>query len=100
MKLLQLALKAWEEFGKDNASQMSAAITYYVLFAVVPLTIFLVSVIHVVAPDEFQDDATDWIETFLNVTPDDVAIVLAEDAASSIEAEYGSNALVAIDLGE
>jgi len=97
MKLLQLALKAWEEFGKDNASQMSAAITYYVLFAVVPLTIFLVSAIHVVAPDEFQDDATDWIETFLNVTADDVTIVLAEDAASSIEAEYGSNALVAIE---
>ena len=97
MRFVQLGLSAWEEFGKDNASQMAAAITYYVLFAVVPLTIFIVSVIHVVAPDEFSDDATEWIESFLNVTSDDVTIVLTDDASSSIEAEYGSDALAEIE---
>lgn len=93
MKLVQLGLKAWEEFGKDNASQMSAAIAYYVLFAVVPLTIFLVSVVNVVVPNESRDNATEWIEDFLNVNPQDVSIALADDAASSIELQYGADAL-------
>ena len=96
-KLLLLARRAWEEFGKDNASQMAAAITYYVLFAVVPLTMFLVSVVNEVAPDESQDEATDWIETFLNVSPEEVSIALTDDATSSVEAQYGADALATIE---
>lgn len=97
MKLFQLALKAWEAFGKDNASQMAAAITYYVLFAVVPLTIFLVSVIHVVTPNDSRDQATGWIEDFLNVTPTEVNLALANDAATNIEVQYGADALAEIE---
>lgn len=95
--LLLLTRKAWEEFGRDNASQMAAAITYYVLFAVVPLTMFLVSIVQVVVPDGSQDDVTDSIEAFLNVNPEDVSIALADDATSSIETQYGTDALAVIE---
>lgn len=98
-KLLLLGRRAWEEFGRDNASQMAAAITYYVLFAVVPLTIFLVSVVNVVVPSESRDNATEWIEDFLNVTPQDVSIALADDATRSIELRYGPDALADIEQG-
>ena len=97
MKLLQLALKAWEAFGKDNASQMSAAIAYYVLFAVVPLTMFLVTIVNVALPEETREDATVWIEDFLNVDPQDVSILLTEDAKDSVVEQYGTEALVDIE---
>jgi len=96
-KLLKLALGAWEEFGKDNASQMAAAITYYVLFAVVPLTIFLVSVVNVVAPSESHDNATEWIEDFLNVTPTEFSFALTNDATRDIEVQHGAEALTEIE---
>ena len=95
--LLLLARRAWEEFGRDNASQMAAAITYYVLFAVVPMTMFLVSVINVAAPDESRDDAANWIESFLNVSPEDISIAVSDDAPSRIEAQHGGDALATIE---
>ncbi len=95
--LPQLALQAWEAFGKDNASQMSAAIAYYVLFAVVPFTMFLVIVVNVALPDESREDATAWIEDFLNVTPNEVSLALVDDAADSIAAQYGTDALAEIE---
>lgn len=95
--LLLLARKSWGEFGKDNASQMAAAITYYVLFAIVPLTMFLVSMVQVVVPDESQDDVTESIEAFLNVNPEDVSIVLADDAKSTIEAQSGTEVLATVE---
>ena len=95
--LLLLARRAWEEFGRDNASQMAAAITYYVLFAVVPMTMFLVSVINVAAPDESRDDAANWIESFLNVSPEDVSIAVSDDATTRIDAQHGADALATIE---
>ncbi len=39
------------QFGADNCSQMAAAIAYYVLFSLIPLLIFVVSVFGFVARD-------------------------------------------------
>jgi YihY family inner membrane protein len=95
--LILLATKTWEQFGKDNCSQMAAAITYHLLFAVVPLTIFLVSVASVVLPDDARADATERVEDFLNVRPDDVTITLQSDATDNIGGRYGADALPEIE---
>jgi len=96
-KLLLLATETVERFGDDNCSQMAAAITYYVLFAIVPLTMFLVSVTSVALPDDARVSATEWIEDYLNVTPEDVTLVLDATAAVSIEARYGPDAFAEIE---
>ena len=72
--LLLLVQKTWYEFGDDNASQMAAAITYYVLFAVVPLMIFLLSIATVALDEEREDDVTTAVEDYLNIVPEDINI--------------------------
>ena len=43
MKPLWLLVKrTFQKYGRDNCSQMAAAISYYVLFSIIPLTIVLV----------------------------------------------------------
>ncbi len=94
--LLLLARKTWYEFGDDNASQMAAAITYYVLFAVVPLMIFLLSVATVALDEERKNDVIAAVEDYLNIVPEDVSISVAGDTKSSIGTVYGADALAGI----
>ena len=61
--LLLLVEKTWYEFGEDNASQMAAAITYYVLFALVPLTIVILSSATIPAPRPPGMTITWWPST-------------------------------------
>ena len=95
--LLLLARKTWYEFGDDNASQMAAAITYYVLFAVVPLMIFLLSVATVALDEERKNDVIAAVEDYLNIVPEDVSISVAGDTKSSIGTVYGADALAGIE---
>lgn len=95
--LLLLARKTWYEFGNDNASQMAAAITYYVLFAVVPLMIFLLSVATVALDEERKNDVIAAVEGYLNIVPEDVSISVAGDTKSSIGTVYGADALAGIE---
>ena len=96
-KLLRLGLQAWQRFGEDNASQMAAAITYYVLFAIVPLTMLLFSVANVVVPSESRDDVTEWVEDFLNVSPEDVSVSLNDEGKRDLAAMHGEAAPTIID---
>lgn len=95
--LLLLVQKTWYEFGDDNASQMAAAITYYVLFAVVPLMIFLLSIATVALDEERKNDVTAAVEDYLNIVPEDVSISVAGDTKDSIETAYGADALGEIE---
>lgn len=96
--LLLLAQKTWYEFGEDNASQMAAAITYYVLFAIVPLTMFLVSIASMaMLDDERRSNAVEAIEDHLGVVPEDVSIALADGAASTVGGRYGASALEEVE---
>ncbi len=92
-----LVQRTWQQFGADNCSQMAAAIAYYVLFAVVPLTMFLVSVTTLIAGEEGRNKATEWVESYLDVTPQEVSIVLAGDAVSGITETYGTEAVADIE---
>jgi membrane protein len=51
-KLFLLAKRTFQEYGDDNCSLLAAAISYYVLFSVVPLTIFLASIFGFVMRNE------------------------------------------------
>jgi YihY family inner membrane protein len=96
--LLLLATKTWERFGADNATQMAAAMAYYVLFAIVPLAMFIIAIAGAAASDpDAQGKVTAWIEDYLQVAPGDVRIGIDADATDAIEARYGADALVEIE---
>lgn len=95
--ILLLVRKTWHEFGEDNASQMAAAITYYALFAVAPLTIFVLSVTTIVLGEEDKDAVTSAIEDYLDIVPEHVTISVTEDATSSLEDLYGRDGVSAIE---
>ncbi len=95
--LLLLVQKTWYEFGEDNASQMAAAITYYVLFAVVPLTIFVLSLAAIALDEEQQDEVVSAVEGYLNTVPEDVTISAAGGATNSIENAYGADGVAKIE---
>jgi len=50
--LILLAKRTFQEYGDDNCSMVAAAISYYVLFSVIPLTIFLASIFGFVMRNE------------------------------------------------
>ncbi|HEX9834516.1 MAG TPA: YihY/virulence factor BrkB family protein, partial [Mycobacterium sp.] len=61
MRLIWPLLKrTFREFSEDNCSQLAAAISYYVLFAIIPLAIFLTSVFGLLVQDsDIQDEVID-----------------------------------------
>ena len=69
MKTLWLLIRRTvQEYGDDNCSHMAAAISYYVLFSIIPLAIFTVSIFGLVVRDaDLQQDVADEIVDFLNV---------------------------------
>ena len=91
MKTLWLLIRRTaQEYGADNCSHMAAAISYYVLFSIIPLTIFLVSIFGLVVRDEErQEDVAEDIVDFLNIEAGDVIIELKDDAVIPDETERG-----------
>ena len=61
MRLIWPLLKrTFREFAEDNCSQLAAAISYYVLFSIIPLAIFLTSVFGLLVQDsDIQDEVID-----------------------------------------
>jgi YihY family inner membrane protein len=93
-----LVTQTWKEFGADNCTQMSAAMSYYILFALVPLTMFLVSLLGLAARSEevrqtVEEDVTDYLQ----VDTGDVVLKLNDDNLDALEARYGSDGVAAIE---
>ncbi|MFQ6019961.1 MAG: YihY/virulence factor BrkB family protein [Dehalococcoidia bacterium] len=64
--LLTLARRSVQEFFDDNCTQMAAAISYYVLFSLFPLLIFLVAVLGLVLRDsDLQREVIDAVVEFI-----------------------------------
>ncbi len=102
-KLWRLITRSWQGFGDDNCSQMAAAMSYHVLFAIVPLAMFAVSLTSVVAgTQEVQDRIVANTTEYLGVDEGDVFLELSsagltrtttahgEEAAAQIEGELAS----------
>ena len=92
MKTLWLLIRRTvQEYGDDNCSHMAAAISYYVLFSIIPLAIFLISIFGLVVRDEErQQDIAAEIVSFLDVEEGDFVLKPDEGA---IEALYGAGAV-------
>ncbi len=89
MKMVRLLVRrAVRRYNEDNASYMAAAISYYVLFSVVPLAFLLVAVFGLAVRDgERQQDVARGIVGTLNIESGD-ATLQADDAA--VSARYDS----------
>lgn len=58
--------RAIQEFLDDNCTQMAAAVSFYVLFSLFPLLIFVVAVLGLVLQDsDFQDKVIDAVLDFI-----------------------------------
>jgi membrane protein len=70
--LLTLGRRSVEEFLEDNCTQMAAAISYYVLFSIFPLLIFVVGVLGFVLQDsQMEQDVIDAVLEFVPLSEDE-----------------------------
>lgn len=90
-----LAKRTAQAYSRDNCSHMAAAISYYVLFSIVPLAIFLVAIFGIAVRDEqLQEDVSNQIVDFLSLQagPPDL-----QPNVDAIEARYGPQAFAEIE---
>jgi membrane protein len=90
--LLTLARRSVEEYFADNCTQMAAAISYYVLFSLFPLLIFIVGVLGLILQDsQLQRDTIDSVLDFIPLSEDEGR----NDVTEAVEqvAGVGSGAL-------
>ena len=70
--ILTLARRSIEKFFDDNCTQMAAAISYYVLFSLFPLLIFLVGVLGLFLQDsQLQKDIVNNVLDFVPLSEDE-----------------------------
>jgi membrane protein len=81
-------------FAQDNCSQMAAAITYYVLFSIVPLAIFSLAVVGVFFSGEAARDKV--VDAVLDVLPfsETDGRQAVEEAVSGVQDANGTIALL------
>ncbi len=92
-----LSRRSVEEFFDDNCTQMAAAISYYVLFSLFPLLIFLVGVLGLFLQNSaLQQDIIDGVLDLLPLTEDEGR----DDVTEAVQgvAGVGSGALGAFGL--
>lgn len=92
-----LAKRTVQEYSDDNCSHMAAAISYYVLFSIIPLTIFTISIFGlVVRDDDVQQDISEEIVDFLEVQEGVPLLELNDEAITN---RYGRDAVTSIQAG-
>ncbi len=70
--LLTLSRRSVEEFFADSCTQMAAAISYYVLFSIFPLLIFLVGVMgFFLADSQLEREVIDAVHGFIPLSEDE-----------------------------
>src|SRR5690242_4191960 len=94
-KLVRVVPEAGQEFYHDHCPQQAAGISYRVLFSIVPLAIFLVSIFGLILQnDALREDVVDAIVDRLPVTVAGRKDV--EDALASIATPFSAAGLVSL----
>lgn len=71
-RLLILTVRSVQEFGDDRCTHMAAAISYYGLFSLFPLLIFMVSIFGIfLQSSSLQEDLIDHVLEFIPLTSDE-----------------------------
>jgi YihY family inner membrane protein len=95
--LPRLGVSAWKKFSRDNCSQIAAGVSYYVLFALVPLCIFGFSLLSTLGAEETQEEIIRRIAKYVGVDETDVTLELDDAARAAIAAEHGQGAIADIE---
>jgi YihY family inner membrane protein len=96
-KLVRVIPEAGQEFYHDHCPQQAAGIAYRVLFSIVPLAIFLVSIFGLILQNEaLREDVVNAIVEHLPVTVAGRKDV--EDALTSIATPFSAAGLVSLAL--
>jgi len=70
-RLLILTVRSIQKFGDDRCTHMAAAISYYALFSLFPLLIFMMSIFGIfLQSSSLQNDLIDHVLEFLPLTSD------------------------------
>jgi len=85
-------LKDWlwtavQKFGEHNCGQLAASISYYVLFSIFPLLIFLVAVVGVFLNESAQADVVDEVMSVIPLSENGGR----EDVVGAVDAVSGSS---------
>ncbi|MFQ5880129.1 MAG: YihY/virulence factor BrkB family protein [Dehalococcoidia bacterium] len=89
--LITLLKRTIQEYSADNCSHMAAAISYYVLFSIIPLTVFVVSIFGFAVRDrDLQERVSDEIVSFINIEQGELSL---EPDEARIMQRYGASAL-------
>lgn len=95
LTLWRLTKQTVQAYSADNCSHMAAAISYYVLFSIIPLAFFAVAIFGLVVRDqERQDDISERIVDALDIEAGDVVIETDDRAVTE---RYGEEALRQIE---
>ena len=60
-RLFVAGVEASRGYSRHGSSQFAAAISYRVLFSLVPLVALIVSIVDLVMPESMRQDITDWL---------------------------------------
>lgn len=97
-RLIILGRKSFEGYSRDNCAQMAAAIAYHILFAIVPLVMFIVAAIGIfIGTDNVQQRITDYLSENLDLSTADVGFELTEAGSLRLSDEYGPAAVITIE---
>ena len=94
-----ICTKVMRQFGLHNCSHMAAAISYYALFAVVPLTMVLISLFALLlGSEDAERRISERISEALESGVLNVDIQLDPDQLEDLEERYGAQAVAEIEL--
>jgi membrane protein len=92
---------AVREYGRDNCPQFAAAISYYVLFSIVPLTFVLVSVFGLVIRSErLRDDIVEQVVDSIGLEPGEVRLQADRENLSAAEVRRVNDAIARLTPAE
>ena len=96
--LFALGSRMVRGYSRDNCAQMAAAISYHVLFATVPLAIFAVSLIGLIAgSQEAQQRVTDALSNQFDLSTADVSLQLTDAGQQRLTEQYGAEAAASVE---
>ena len=93
----RVVIYAWKKFYTDNCSQIAAGLSYYVLFASVPLCVLTFSLLSTLGVEGLQERVVSRIATYVGVDETEVTITIDDAARGELEAMLGPSGVVDID---
>jgi YihY family inner membrane protein len=90
--------RAWKGFDLHNCAQMAAAISYYALFAIVPLVMVVIGLlVTILGSEDLEERLTERITEAVERGTASVRVELDPEAIDELQARYGFEAVADIN---